>query len=65
MPQAAHQPADVVSAQASAGAAAGPTLPALWCQQPWAIGVGLQRGGLNPQGDLLGLSPADNACVAR
>jgi hypothetical protein len=61
MRQAAHQPADALQAQASAGAAAGPTLPALWCQRPWAIGVGLQRGGLNPAGDLLGLSVAMHA----
>ena len=65
MHQAAHQPTDALQAQASAGAAAGPTLPALWCQRPWAVGVGLQRGGLNLAGNLLGLSVAMHGATAR
>ncbi len=56
MHKAEHLAANLVSAQAEAGVAARSTLPAVWRQRFGATGVGQQRGGLNPQVDLLGLS---------
>ena len=55
MHKAAHLAADLVSAQAEAGATARSTLPPVRCQRSGATGVGQQRGGLNPPHDLLGL----------
>ena len=55
MHKAEHLAADLVSAQAEAGATARSTLPPVRCQRSGATGVGQQRGGLNPPNDLLGL----------
>ena len=58
MHQAADLAADLIPAQASAGATAGPSLQAVWHQRPWATGVGQQRRGINPQVELLGVTRA-------
>jgi len=55
MHKAEHLAADLVSAQAEAGATARSSLPPVRCQRSGATGVGQQRGGPNPPHDLLGL----------
>ena len=55
MHKAEHLAADLVSAQAEAGATARSTLPPVRCQRSGATGVGQQRGGLNPPRHLLGV----------
>ena len=58
MHQAEYQPANLVSAPASAGATAGRSLQAMRHRLARATGVGLRRGGPNPQVDLLGVTRA-------
>ena len=58
MHQAEYQPANLVSAPASAGATAGRSLQAMRHRLARATGVGQQRRGLNPQVDLLGVTRA-------
>ena len=65
MHQAEYQPANLVSAQASAGAAAGRSFQAMRHRLARATGVGQQRRGLNPQVDLLGLTRAMLASIVQ